>query len=292
MVNKMDKDISEFLIYLEKERNYSENTINSYQSDLIIYRDYLTSKKINYKEVDKNIIREYLKWLESEHKSFSTISRYITSLRVFYKYMMDNNLISSNPFLLIHNPKKEKKLPNYLEYQDIVKLIDTASKSENSLRDVLIIELLYATGIRVSELCNIKINDINIDDNSIRIMGKGSKERIVYFGLSAKIALNKYLYSNNIKEYLFVNNKDEKISRSSVEDIINKISFKAGLKNKVSPHTLRHSFATHLLNEGANLRSVQELLGHSNLSTTQIYTHVSNERLRQVYLKAHPRNRK
>lgn len=293
----MKNAIQNFLNYLQYERKYSLNTIESYHNDLINFQNYLIAKNHKYLQVNKEIIRNYLKYLEKSFKSTATISHAITTLRNFYNYLQSHHQIDFNPFLLIHNPKQAKKLPNYLTYDEIVKLIETATNdSKYAFRNTLILELLYATGLRVSELSSIKLKHINFEERSIRVIGKGSKERIVYYGKMAAEALDNYLKSrnkvNSNLDYLFLNNKGNQLSRSSIENIIKKLAFQSGIKTKISPHTLRHTFATHLLNEGAELRSVQELLGHENLKTTQIYTHISNERLRNVYLKTHPHNHK
>ena len=193
--------------------------------------------------------------------------------------------------LLISNPKKEKKLPSFLNYNDLEKLLNTPNLNTNKgQKEALIIEMLYSTGIRVSELVNIKLKDINRKDQTIIILGKGNKERYVYYGTKCKQLLDLYLNNKKIEsEYLFPNNHGKKLNDRTVRTIIEKNTKLAGLKIKVTPHTLRHTYATHMLNEGADLKSVGDLLGHENLSTTQIYTHVSNERLRNVYLNAHPR---
>ncbi len=290
----MNNQIKEYLLYLKKERNYSENTCLSYHNDLVNYQNYLIAKNISYLHITKQDIREYLKYQENSHKSPATISHSLTSLRNFYQYLEVHKIVDFNPFLLVKNIKQPKHLPNYLTYQELERLIATAIQDEkHGKRNLLILELLYATGLRVSELSNIKLKDINYSDNSLKVLGKGSKERITYFGDYAKSAIEDYLSLRtdykSPDDYLLLNSKNERLTRNSIENIITEICFKSGLKNKISPHTLRHTFATHLLNEGAKLRSVQELLGHESLSTTQIYTHVSNERLRSVYLKTHPR---
>ncbi len=284
----MNKYINEYLEFLKFQRNYSDNTILSYRNDLIKFMDYLNEFKYDFKNLNKDIIRNY--FIVLNDLSNKTFLRNITVLRNFYNYLVSNDVVLNNIFMSIRNRKSEKKLPTYLEYEDIVKLLEVASISKYKDRDVLIIELLYATGVRVSELVNIKVRDIDFSLKSIRVMGKGSKERIVYFGNSALRALE-YYKESDINDYLFKNTKGGQLSRVSVLNILVKLGKLALIKITVTPHVLRHSFATHMLNEGANLRSVQELLGHENLSTTQIYTHVSNSRLRDVYLKAHPRGK-
>lgn len=297
---KIEDAIEKFLIYLEKELNYSPMTIIDYKRDLIIYKDFLEIKKYNYLDINKDEIIAYLKYLDSLKHSNKSISRHLSALRSFYNFLVDVKLLEENIFRRIKNPKVPKKLPNYLsivEIENILDSIDTSTKE--GIRDKCIFELLYSTGIRVSELCNIKLEDIDMNDCSIRIMGKGNKERIVYFGVCAQKILDDYLKVRSaylIKgeiPYLLVNKLGGKMSRESVEYLINRIMIRCNnVNHKISPHTLRHSYATHLLDEGADLRSVQELLGHENLDTTQIYTHVSNERLRAVYLQCHPNKKR
>lgn len=289
-------DLDLFNSYLKIECNYSNNTILNYNEDLIGFFNFLNNKKLNYKNINKDIIREYLKTLDKDLKN-SSISRHLSTLKSFYNYLYNKKIISTNPLLGIRNPKLEKKLPNYLNYDELEIIFDSFDLSDPyEVRNRLIFEILYATGLRVSELVNIKLGDINYIDNSIKVIGKGSKERIVFFGEYALEILNKYISSfresllkDKTSDYLFINSKSTKLTERGVRYIIDKTINKCSLKHKISPHTLRHTFATHLLNEGADLKSVQELLGHSSLSTTGIYTHISNERLRSVYLSTCPR---
>ena len=227
--------------------------------------------------------------------SKNTISRKISSIRGFYKYLARKEYISYNPFTLTRGPKKDKLLPKFLYYNELEDLFNSCDmKSLYGVRDRLILEMLYATGMRVGELENVKINDINQYENSIKVMGKGSKERIVYFGEYAKEVLDKYLdLRDDNCPYLFINKNKKRLTARGVRYILDKLITKTSLDIKISPHMLRHSFATHLLNEGCDLLSVQELLGHESLKATQVYTHVTNDRLKDVYLKTHPRgNRK
>ncbi len=298
----MDKYIHSFIDYLQFELNYSKNTIQSYQIEILKYQEYLEKHKINYLEIDKEKVRNYLKYLDSLNYKNSSISRNLSAIRSFYKYLVIKGVIGKNIFNSIRNPKKEKKLPNFLSEIDIDNLFSFVEKENyqtniHTNRDLLILELLYDTGCRASELVNIKLKDIDFKEKSIRVLGKGSKERLVYYGEYTEDTLKKYLEDRNeiLKEkesdYLLVSKESGRLTTRRVAQIIDEIIEYVAIKNKVTPHTLRHSFATHLLNHGADLRSVQELLGHSSLSTTQIYTHISNERLRKVYLDAHPRNR-
>lgn len=292
-------DLKDYLIYLTKERNYSKLTVTSYAKDIMGFNRYLKEHNLSYANIKRDDIREYLKYLDALKYKNSTQSRIISSLRCYYEYLLIKHKINNNPFKLIRNPKRDHKLPNFLQYDEFLKLIDEL-KMDNDLdvRNSLILELLYATGVRVSELTHIKLNDINYQDKSIRVLGKGNKERIVYFGDYANDMLDKYqsdvrniLLKNKTSDYLFINKNGDPLSAHGVEEVIDKIVQRASLKHKISPHVLRHTFATHLLEDGADIRTVQELLGHSSLSTTQIYTHVTNEHLRSVYLKAFPRNK-
>lgn len=289
----MEKYIDGFLDYLKLEKNYSDNTIQGYYKDLLDYKEYLKNK--NIKDTDYKFIRSYLSYMFEKKYEKKTISRHISTLRSFYKYLVNENIIKKNPMILISNPKLDKKLPNFLYYDELEILLNIPDKETPlGLRDALILELLYSTGIRVSELINIKVKDINFSDKKILILGKGSKERYVLYGKTLKELLNLYLKESRPKlnknsEYLILNKNGDNITDRGIRLIISNILKKGALDYHVSPHTLRHTFATHMLDNGADLKSVQELLGHSNLSTTQVYTHVTNERLRSVYLKTHPR---
>ena len=289
--------LDNFIEYLKIEKNYSQETIKNYYHDI---NDFLLFFKIdNYTklQITKSDVRNYLKHLDNCKYSSTTISRHFSSLRSFYNYLDYKNLCHNNVFSNIKNPKKTKKLPNFLqinEMETILENYDVSSKDYLNYRNLLIMELFYSTGIRISELVNIKLSDINLTEKSIRIMGKGSKERIVYFGDVCLNKINKYLQDyyhcfNSKCDFLILNKYGEKITTRGVREIIDKIVKKSALKHKVTPHSIRHTFATHLLNNGADLKTVQELLGHSSLSTTGIYTHVSNERLRKVYLDSMPR---
>lgn len=295
----MKHDINGFIKYLEKEKRYPDTTIDNYQRDLDKYENYIINKNINYLKINKDQIREYLKYLDEEKLSRSTVSRMLSTLRHFYTYLLINEKISSNIFKNIKNPKKEKKLPNFLQYNELQTIIDSIElDTPLGLRNRLIIELLYATGLRVSELININIKDIDIKNKEIRVLGKGSKERIVYFGEYAAKYLIDYintsrreLLKDKNNSYLILNNQGNNITSRGIQIIIDDIVSKAAIKHNISPHVLRHTFATDMLNNGADLKSVQELLGHESLSTTQIYTHITNERLRNVYLKTFPRQK-
>ena len=282
--------VDKFLFFLKNELNYSEFTIKSYQLDLTDFFEYIKKSKINYLRINNNEVRGYLKYLDSCNLKNSTISRRISTLRTFYNYLLDEGLVESNVFHNVKNPKLEKKLPNYLNYNEIIELLESIDiTSTEGLQRRLLIEMFYSTGCRVSEMINVKLKDIDFTNKTIRIMGKGSKERIVYYGDYASKYLEEYLKKVDIKDYLFTNKKQEKLSVSEVELIIKDIMKHISIKTHVTPHTLRHTFATHLLNNGADIKTVQELLGHANLSTTGIYTHISSDRLKDIYFKTFKR---
>lgn len=299
----MNKDLlhnmEKFIKYLSNEKRYPDTTITSYSKDLDNYYSFIELKKIDYKKINKEQIRSYLKYLDELKYSKSTISRILSALRHFYSYLVINKVVDTNQFKLIKNPKKDKKLPNFLQPDELDTIFSSIDTSETlGLRNRLIVELLYATGLRVSEITNLKVNDIDISNKEIKVFGKGGKERIVYFGDYAKKYLQEYLSTARLEllngsksSYLLINNNGEKLQSRGLEYIIDKLVKEAALKHNISPHVLRHTFATDMLNNGADLKSVQELLGHSSLSTTQIYTHVTNERLRSVYLKSFPRQK-
>jgi len=296
----MREHILKFIEQLKYEKNYSNFTINGYLKDLDLFLEFLNENNIKkYGDINYSDIRLFINFLYENQYNNKTISRYISSLRSFFKYLKNNNIIKNNPMLLISNPKLDKKLPKYLNYKDIEKLL-TAYDINNYLgiRNSLILEMLYSTGIRVGEIVNIELSNISIVDRTIKISGKGNKERMVYFGTRCLELLELYLKNsyneinvNNLK-YLFLSKTGKQISDREIRKIVDDASIIAGINMKISPHVLRHTFATHMLTEGADLRSVQELLGHENLSTTQVYTHLTNERIRNVYLNAHPRARK
>ncbi len=292
----MNKELDDFINYLEYERNYSNNTILAYRNNILQLIDYLDS--INTKDircVKYETIRGYLSYLHESKYKAKSISRMISSMRSFFKYLKGKDIIINNPMTLISNPKLEKKLPKYLTINEVEKILSVPDMNDKvGIRDAFILELLYVTGIRVSELVNIKLNDIEESQRRIKILGKGNKERYVLYGSRCKELLNKYLSIRNTflkypNDYLILSKTGRKINTREIRNIINRIKVKAGVSISISPHTFRHTFATHMLNEGADIRAVQELLGHENLSTTTIYTHLTNEKLRRTYLNTHPR---
>jgi len=296
----MENQVNNFLNYLEVEKNYSKYTILNYERDLNDFMLFLKKETIkHFKDVDYKLLRLYLTEMFNKKYSSKTVSRNLSSLRTFFKYLLKMEIIKTNPMVLVSNPKEEKKLPTYLNYRELEDILDIPDQNTVvGLRNVCILELLYSTGIRVGELVNIKVTDIDFNQKRIKILGKGNKERYVLFGNKCYELLKRYLSSsrpNLLKtssDYLFLNQRGTGVSVRTVEMIVDNIVKASSVKLNVSPHTLRHTFATHMLDNGADLNSVSELLGHSNLNTTAIYTDVSNERLKQVYLNCHPRAKK
>ena len=284
-----------FFYFLEVEREYSKNTISAYKNDLRSFKEFLNGR--DPLEVTKRDIFEFLMKLSKRRLKPTTLRRKISSVRSFYAFLLREGKIEKDPTVDISLPKKDKRLPEVLSLEEIEKILNAIP--ENSFRgkrDRAIVELLYSCGLRVSELTGLKVKDIDMKNGFLKCFGKGSKERIVPFGERAKDVLKKYLKEREKKgitsEYLFVSRKGGRILRQFINAILNKYAKKARIRKKVHPHMLRHSFATHLLERGADLRSVQELLGHVDISTTQIYTHLTKERLREVYLSSHPLWRK
>lgn len=296
----MEKEIDKFIEYLKYQRNYSDFTCNNYKKDLNEYNSFILNNKINYKNMDYNDAKEYVIYLNKKNDAKSTISRKLSSLRTFYKYLVLNNKVKSNPFLLVSSPKKEKRIPKFINYNNMEEILNVPNiKTKEGQRERVILEVLYASGVRVSELVNIKLKDIDFSNKNILIFGKGSKERLVSFGDYALEYINLYLKEgrnlllDGVKsDYLIVGKKSEKLTTRRVEQIIDDIIKRTSIKLNITPHMFRHTFATHLLDNGCDLLVVQELLGHASLSSTEIYTHVSNEHLREVYLKCHPRNKR
>ena len=281
--------VSEFLNYI-RNKNYSENTIISYINDLYYFYEFV---KMDFDKVKYDDVRDYLEYLSLKKEKSTSVSRKISALKSFYKFLYKNNYIDKKdyPLVKVTYPKKEKKLPKFLYYNDLLEIINESSKDKDGVRDRLIIEMLYATGVRVSELVNIKLSDIDFNNKRIVVCGKGNKERVVYYGDYAKEVLDKYLETHIRKDnnYLFLNSKGEQITDGGIRYIIDNIMKKLSIKTHVTPHVLRHTFATDMLNNGCDIKVVQELLGHSSLKATEIYTHVTNERLKEVYYKCFPR---
>lgn len=296
----MERLIDEFIDYLKNVRNYSSHTCKNYYKDLIEYGTFLKVENLDYSDMNYDLSLNYLVFLNKRKDSKATISRKLSSLRSFYKYLVKNEKVKTNPFLLVSSPKKEKRIPKFINYNDMDEIFNVPDiNTPIGLRDRLILEILYSSGIRVSELVNIKIKDIDFSNRTILILGKGNKERMVSFDEYALDIMNLYMKNSRntllesiSSEYLVVGKKQSKLTTRRVEQIVDDIIKKTSLKLNVTPHMFRHTFATHLLDNGCDLLAVQELLGHESLATTEIYTHVSNEHLRNVYLKCHPRNKK
>ena len=265
-----------------------------------MFLEYLNNNNIkNYNLVDYKLIRDYISYLYGLDYNNKTISRNISTLKSFFKFLKKNGIVEDNPCTLISNPKIEKKLPKFLNFEEISKLLNAFNtNNEEEIESALVLELLYSTGMRVSEICNIKINDISLSDKTIKVSGKGNKERIVYFGAICLNLIELYLEKRyNVVnkynlDYFLIGKTGKKMNDRTIRKIVDDAAKKVDLGKKISPHVLRHTFATHMLQEGSNLRNVQELLGHKNLSTTQIYTHLTNEKIRSVYLNTHPRARR
>ena len=288
--------IYEFLDYISYEKKYSDNTEKNYELDLFKYFEYLDKNNLNYLTVKYKDVSNFTLFLAKQNYKSTTINRIDSSIRSFYNYLELEEKINGNPFKAASNLKVPKRLPNYFKYDEYLTMISVIDKDDYEYRNRLILEMLFATGLRVSELSNIKIKDIDFSEREIKIMGKGSKERFVFYNKECAIVLDSYLKECRSKllngkdsEYLFINHLGNKLTDRGIRLIIDKIVKKSCIKSKVSPHTFRHTFATMLLNEGCNIKSVQELLGHSSLGTTGIYTHLTNDEVRLAYMKAHPR---
>lgn len=280
----MNENLENYRNYLKYERAYSDNTVGAYMSDLNKYEEFL---KKDILESDTEDLEKYLKYIKNLEST--TVAHKITSIKSYFNYNIKRGIVSVNPADKVSRPKLTKHLPEYLTEEEVGKLLDVEVKSPYDYRNKTILELLYSSGIRISELVNIKTPNYDSEECLIRIMGKGSKERIVPLGDYAVNIMNDYM--NNYRplinkkhtDYVFINNRGDKISRQFIFKVIKKEALKKGIKKDISPHTLRHTFATHLLKNGADLRIIQELLGHENISTTQIYTHVTNNKLKSDY---------
>ena len=291
------KKIEKFLEHLKLDLNYSEQTIKSYQQDIESFKNYLNSKGTDIEQANPQLIRMYLSKEMKDGKTKVTCCRRIAGLRHFYEFLVRSNFIRENPFLFVGAPKKEIRYPEALYLEQVESLFAKNKERTDDLkyRDQAIIELLYATGVRVSELVNIKMNAVDFRNRTIRVFGKGRKERMVMFSKSCQKTLAEYIRSNPLKkskDYLFTNAKGEQLTTRGVEYILDQIQNKCGIQLGLHPHMLRHTFATHLLEGGADLRVIQELLGHESINTTQIYTHITEEAMRQQFNMSHPRAKK
>lgn len=285
----MSRYVDKFISYLEIEKNYSVHTLLNYRIDLRDFERFIENKPIE--KVDYHELRKFLVTLRGKKSASRTIARKLSTLRSFYKFLHREGYIRNDPAILLMSPKIEKTLPKFLSEKEMSKFIETPSmRNVAGKRDRAILETLYSTGMRVSELVGLNIDGVDMISNIAKVAGKGKKERLVPIGDKALDAIRAYLDGRQQRSRaLFLNKNGTRLSDRSVRNIVNKHIKSACINQNISPHVLRHSFATHLLNRGADLRSVQELLGHVNLSTTQIYTHVTTDRLKEVYNKSHPR---
>jgi len=299
MIEKLSLD---FIAKLEHENGFSEHTLRAYHKDLLQFDNFLKVEKYSSLEtINHLLLRRFLAVLRSKNYSKTTIARKLASIRSFFKFLIREGELASNPFEMLRTPKQDKKLPHFLSINEVDVLLETPDRSTvMGLRDMAIMETLYSTGIRVSELVGLDESNIDFFAGMIKVQGKGKKERLVPIGSHAIKAINEYLDSRSKSkkeeeekvsrsEPLFLNKFGGRLTARSVARSLNKYLKMSGVNLLTSPHTFRHSFATHLLDKGADLRSVQEMLGHSSLSTTQVYTHITTERLKNVYDKAHPR---
>lgn len=287
----MEKYLEKFIRYLAIEKNYSSHTILNYRLDLEDFYKFLGGLELE--KVDYLLLRKYLAVLKEKNLSARSIGRRLSALRSFFKFLTREGYLKTNPILILSSPKLEKHLPDFLTEEEVAKLIESAfgrsEKDERGLRDRAVLETFYSTGMRISEVAGLSTQDIDFISGTLKVFGKGKKERIVPIGEAAIASIRRYLEKRKKQnEALFLNKNGTRISTRGMRDIFEKYVHLAGIRHGISPHTLRHSFATHLLNRGADLRTVQELLGHANLSTTQIYTHLTTERLKSIYDKAHP----
>jgi len=296
----MEDELKDFIHFLTVEKGLARNTIVSYERDLKSYLKYL--KNIERVEVLNEVQRlqivQFLKYLKEQGKSAKTLARHIASLRAFHQFLLREKKTDHDPSVHIESPKQERRLPKVLNMQEVETLLDAPkAKDHYGLRDKAMLELLYATGIRVSELIGLDLGDVHLTMGFVRCIGKGNKERIIPIGKTAADALDKYLHEGRSKfiskgpseNALFLNHHGKRLTRQGFWKILKKLAEEANIQRDLTPHTLRHSFATHLLENGADLRAVQEMLGHADISTTQIYTHVSKTRLKDVYSQFHPR---
>ena len=296
-VFRKDQHIVAFLNSLIIEKGLSKNTIQSYESDIFqLYQWNISKNKKRITEFKKIDTSQFISYLFSQNLKSTSVNRKISSLKTFFNFLLKKKLINANPFADQIMPKKPISLPKSISEDDVIKLLN-APKPDSliGLRDKAMLELLYASGVRISELVNIKFSDLDLERNIIKVFGKGSKERLVPFGEDASQCISAYIDERKKNKdiasikYIFLNNRGTKISRQAFWYRLKEYCLEIGLKQDISPHTLRHAFATHLLNRGADLRSVQVLLGHSDLSTTQIYTHIAKQRLSELVKKHHPR---
>jgi len=293
----MQEVFNKYISYLEVERNASAYTVRNYTTDLLDFFNFLKAKGTgSLKEVDKYIVRDYLSWLVEQGFVKASIARKLSAIRSFYRYLLREEMVSTSPVATTSSPKLDRRLPSFLAIEEMERLLEAPDLSSPvGRRDRALLELLYAAGLRVSELVSLNLGQVNLDTREIRVWGKGSKERMVLMGEPAARALSVYLSQGRPEllgkkggSALFLNRYGGRLPERRVQRILEKYANIAGIGKRVHPHMLRHTFATHLLDGGADLRVVQELLGHASLSSTQIYTHVTQSQARKVYLSAHP----
>lgn len=294
----MRKELEKFLDYLRYEKNASSYTVVSYRRDLNQLADYLDEKKARLEEINNVVLRGFLARLQEKGNKKSTVARKLASMRSFFQFCLKKRWLEDNPAKMVATPKQEKPVPSFLSEEEMAHFLDLPRMTDNVLdsRDRALLELLYATGMRVGELVGMNVEDINSADRLIRVRGKGKKERLLPFGRKAESSLRSYLQLRRLvnkgkieEKPLFLNYRGRRLTSRSVERIVDKYIRQAALRRKISPHSLRHSFASHLLSRGADLRVIQELLGHESLATTQKYTHIDLRQLLKVYRKSHPR---
>jgi integrase/recombinase XerC len=293
----MRKIFERYIQYLEAERNASPYTVRNYQTDLADFFKFLTKKElIRLDEVDRHVLRDYLSELVGRGIAKGSIARKLSAIRSFFRYLVREEIIAKNPIEQVSSPKLDRRLPSFLTQEEMEKLLDAPDLSTPlGQRDRALLELLYASGLRVSELVGLTLEQIDLETNEIRVWGKGSKERVALMGEPAAEALKDYIKEGRARlrgekktKALFLDRYGQRLTERSVQRLLNQHAKKAGIGKRVHPHMLRHTFATHLLDGGADLRVVQELLGHARLTSTQIYTHVTKGQARKVYLAAHP----
>ncbi len=295
----MKKDIKKFIENLSSEKGYSPNTCRGYKNDLMEFHDYLLESNLPFdpQKIDGLVIRSYLGFLHKKNKKTS-IARKLSALRSFFRFMLKTGRLEENPAEGVLTPKRDKTIPNYLSVDDMFRLLDVPQKDTIlGKRNRAILEALYSTGVRISELGGLNISNVDFHAGIIRVLGKGNKERLVPIGEKAIFAIKQYMNERAKKEGklpfegpLFLNNKGGRLTTRSMARVLENTLKQSGLANRISPHGIRHTFATHMLDAGTDLRALQELLGHATLSTTQQYTHVSIDRLMEIYDKAHPRS--
>jgi len=294
----MKQKIEDYLEHLRYERNASLHTIDAYRRDLLQFRVFLESRHIRFSQINNVVIRSFLAELYAKAEKKSTIARKLAAIRSFFQYCVGRKWLEDNPAKVVATPKQERHVPSFLSEEEMVALLELPPGDKPlEVRDKALLELLYATGIRVSELVGLNLDDISFEERLIRVRGKGKKERLVPFGKIASQSLQFYLQRRNLinqgrvdETAVFLNYRGNRLSPRSVQRTVQRYLRQTALKRNISPHSLRHSFASHLLSRGADLRAIQELLGHESLATTQKYTHLDLKQLLQVYKKSHPRS--